>query len=530
MSNAGQLYVSGHYSELWQRHCSFIDLKLSEFMEIQNRLLLEQLELLGKCEIGKIIMKGHRPRTVEEFRKVVPLTTYSDYQPYFSTKRDDVLPEKPYTWLHTSGRSGEYTKWVPVSERRYNEMGMMCFAALVFCSCRDHGEINIAVKDKWLYALAPPPYISGTWARFIEQYYPLTFLPPLDEAEKMSFNDTVQKATKLAMEKGIDLFGGMPSVLIAVANKFSEGTGNSNIIKLLNNPPILFRMARGILRSKMAGRKLLPRDLWTLKGILAGGAGTSIYRERIKEMWGRYPLDMYTFTEGGMIAVQTWDYRGMTFFPSLNYFEFISEKDSKILQRDPTYSPPTLLLDEIETNKNYELVITNFLGGAMIRYRVGDMIRVIAPRNDKLNIDIPQIVFYSRADNILDIAGFTRLTEKTIWQAIENMGMTYKDWTSRIENQEQPVLSIYLELDTKDQSAEEIARKIHQQLKILDSDYDSVESLLGMKPVKVTLLTPGSFQNYAETRQAAGSGQGQLKPPHINPTDRMLELLTIKTR
>ena len=526
MTSAQNLFKSGQFQELWERHCSFINLKIENFMEIQKRLLLEQLALLKNCELGDIIMKGHKPQTIEEFRKMVPLTTYADYQPYFTQKQTNILPENPVTWLHTSGRSGEYTKWVPLTKRRYHEMGMLCFAALVFCTCRDHGDINVAVNDRWFYALAPPPYISGTWARFIAQYYPLTFLPTLDEAEKMPFNESIHKGTRLALAQGIDLIGGMPSVLLAVGNKLSESSRKGNKWSLYKNPPVLFRMIQGILKSKIAHRKLLPRDLWKIKGILAGGASTSIYREKIKEMWGRYPLDMYTFTEGGMIAVQTWDYTGMTFFPSLNFLEFITEEDSKILRKNPDYNPPTLLLDEVEPGKNYELVITNFLGGSLVRYRVGDMIRITALRNDALNIDIPQMVFYSRADDILDIAGFTRLTEKTIWHAIENTSIPYKGWTARIEGKDQIVLHVYVELETNHTSPDTVSDKIHQALYKLDTDYASLESLLGIRPIKVTILPPGAFQKYTLMQESVNSRPGKLKPPHINPTENMLKILT----
>ena len=289
----------------------------------------------------------------------------------------------------------------------------------------------------------------------------------------------------------------------------------------------MLRLAKGIINSKIHGRNLLPRDLWRLKGILAGGAGTAIYREKIKAMWGREPLDIYTFTEGGMIAVQTWDYQGMTFFPSLNFLEFIPEKESTKLLQDPTYKPVTLLLDEVQADENYELVITNFLGGAMVRYRVGDMVHITALSNEQLNIDIPQMVFYSRADNIIDIAGFTRLTEKTIWQAIENSGIAYKDWTARLETKEHPVLHIYIEPE-KDGNGrdDEIAAKIHGQLVTMDPDYASVESLLGFRPVRVTLLNRGAFSHYTDILQKQSAKLGQLKPPHINPSDDVLKILT----
>ena len=122
MTIVGELLREGRYEEVWQKCCGFIDLYLEDFMAIQRRLLLEQIELLNNCELGRTVMRGAAPTTVEEFRKQVPLTTYADYAPYLLEKREDVLPAKPLLWQHTSGRSGEYPhKWIPVTDRQYEE-------------------------------------------------------------------------------------------------------------------------------------------------------------------------------------------------------------------------------------------------------------------------------------------------------------------------------------------------------------------------------------------------------------------------
>ncbi len=103
-----KLFRQGRTDEVWQRCCGFIDLSLEDVMRVQKRLLLEQLELLRRCELGRYIMNGANPYTVEEFRKSVPLTTYEDYAPYLLGQREDVLPKKPALWQYTSGKSGEY--------------------------------------------------------------------------------------------------------------------------------------------------------------------------------------------------------------------------------------------------------------------------------------------------------------------------------------------------------------------------------------------------------------------------------------
>jgi len=92
-------------------------------------------------------------------------------------------------------------------------------------------------------------------------------------------------------------------------------------------------------------------------------------------------------SETAVIATQTWDYDGMVFFPNLNFLEFIPEEEYYKNRFDRTYQPKTVLLDEVKAGENYELVITNFHGGALVRYRIGDMIRITALRNENLGID-----------------------------------------------------------------------------------------------------------------------------------------------
>lgn len=523
----GELLEQGRHEEIWQRCCGFIDLSLEDFMVIQRRLLLEQLELFKRCELGMGIMRGAMPRTVEEFREQVPLTTYADYAPYLLKRRSKILPEKPLLWMHTSGRSGEYPfKWVPLTKRQYHEMGPAFLSSLIFSSCKQRGDIAFRRHDKYLYALAPSPYLSGVGGCRVDEEDILDFLPPMDVAEKMEFTEIVQHGFKMSLLEGMDVCGAMASLLIAMGERFSQGSRNMDIKPFLRRPKALFRLAKGFAKSKLARRPMLPRDVWSLKGVVAGGTDNAVFRNRIKEMWGRHPLNVYACTEAILIAVQTWDYQGMTFLPHLNFLEFIPEKESLRLREDPTYQPKTILLDEVRASENYELVITNFLGGALVRYRNGDMIKITSLRNDQLNINIPQMEFHSRVDDLIDIAGFTRLTERVIWQAIENSKIACKDWTVHKEVKGQHMLHLYLELEEKEYAtAKQVAASIHQQLKKLDSDWANIESFLGLVPLKVTLLPQNAFQAYRLKQQAAGADLARLKVPHINPSDSMIDFL-----
>ncbi len=521
-----ELLKQGKHEEIWQRYCGFIDLSLEETMNIQRRLLLEQIGLLNKCELGRVLMRGARPKTVEEFREKVPLTTYADYAPYLQKQRMDVLPRKPILWQHTSGRSGEYDfKWAPLTRRQWEEIENLIFSVFSFCTCKKRGEVNFKLHDKFLYGAAPPPYVTGNISRYAFSEV-FDFLPPLDEAETMSFPERFQKGFKLALSEGLDFYMALPSVIVAAGERFSQGGGKRDFKALLRQPKMLFRIMRGVVKSKLAGRPMLPKDIWSLKGLISAGSDGSVYRQKMTEMWGRPPLDLFACTEGMIIAFQLWDYQGLTFYPTFNFFEFIPEEESLRSRADPHYQPTTLLLDEVKPGENYELAITNFHGGPFTRYKLGDMVKITAMRNDQLNVDIPQMVYHSRVDDLIDIAGFTRLTETTIWKALESTGIAYEDWAVRKELKEKPTLHLYLEpRGSNHLTAEEVATLVDQQLKILDTPYSELESYVGLRPLEVTFIPQGAFNRYMLKQQAAGVELGRIKVSHINPTDEVLGFL-----
>jgi len=522
------LLRQGRKKELWQRACGFIDLSMEEFMVIQRRLLLEQIELLKNCELGRKVMRGAMPSSVDEFRQQVPLTTYADYAPYLPEKREGALPRPPILWQRTSGRSSQYSfKWVPVTKRLAEEMAPTFLAILIFATCKEKNDFALEENENFLYLLAPPPYASGSWGRWGAQELPFTFMPPLDEAENMPFEERIEKGFELAFKEGMSIIFGISSILVAVGQRFSQGRSRKdiNILSLLSQPGVCLRLGKALLKSRLARRPMLPRDVWSLKGLIAGGTDTAVYREKIKDMWGRYPLDLYGCTESLIIAMQTWDYEGMTFVPYFSFLEFIPEAEHLKAKADPSYQPLTVLLDEVKAGEKYEIVCTNLHGGAFTRYRIGDIIKITSLRNEKLNIDIPQMMFYSRADDVIDFT-YTSFTEKIIWQAIEHSGLDYVDWVVRKERGETPVLHIYLE--TKEDSygrEEELAAKIDKQLKRLQEDYSHLEDEFGFKLLKLTLLPSGAFQEYISRQRAAGAELAHLKPPHINPPDGVIDAL-----
>ncbi|MFO7996777.1 MAG: GH3 auxin-responsive promoter family protein [Dehalococcoidia bacterium] len=538
MTRPIDLMREGRRDELWQMCCGFLDLSLEQFMAMQNRLLEEQIKLLKRSELGRRVMRGAMPETVEEFREQVPLTTYQDYLPDLVEKREDVLPTKPALWVHTVGRIGEYNfKWVPLSEAFVHEFERVAGGVGLLASCNSDGEFVAKEHLKLLATMGTHDYGSGIVAYLAHRALGCELFPA--NSETVAFQEKMEAGFKEALSEGLDALGGLPSILVFVGEMIRQSAIGADARFLASHPKACARLARALVKSKMARRRILPKDLWSIKVIVGGGNDSAIFRERVEELWGRCPLEIFGGTEGGIYATQTWDHEGLTFIPNLNFFEFIPEREWFKWQLDNSYQPKTVLLDEVKAGDSYEIVITNLHGGILTRCRIGDVIRITSLRNEELGIDIPQMVFQGRADDFVDITGVGRLTERLIRQAMEHSGIPYVDWVARKEIVDnKPVLHLYIELsDGHIANEDKLATTIREQFRKLDKRHrcnlynliGNIEGVLGLKPIEVTLLPQGAFYHYISERQAVGVDRNHVNLPHINPPNEVLSSLRAPT-
>ncbi len=231
------------------------------------------------------------------------------------------------------------------------------------------------------------------------------------------------------------------------------------------------------------------------------------------------------------MAMQNWNKKDMTFIPDSNFFEFIPETEWLKSKWNSSYQPRTVLLSEVKPNESYELVITSFYGMPFVRYRLGHLVRITSLYDKEAQVYLPQMVFEARADDLIDIAGFTRISEKTVAQAIANAGFNYEDWTIRKEvKQDKPGLHLYIELDGRCESAG-IASILHRELKNIDHFYYDLDSMMDIYPLEVTVLRPGTFGDYYREKMEAGVELSQRKPPRTNaPGDVISQLIRLSNK
>jgi hypothetical protein len=284
-----------------------------------------------------------------------------------------------------------------------------------------------------------------------------------------------------------------------------------------------------MMKSRLHHEPLQPRHFWSLKGITTGGMDVQIYRKRIEALWGVKVLEGYGCTEFGNVALQSWGARSAGLIPSVDcaFWEYMPEAEYAKWRANRSYRPATLLTDEVRPGR-YVLVGTSLLGGAFVRYVLGDLVRVVCQRDPELGIDLPQIIVESRADDLISLGSLVWLTERSLWQAFGALDLQMTDWVVRKETSpsSEPVLHLYMENGHYRES--ELASAIHGALSETMEDYKTYADFMKHNPVRVTTLAPETFKGYMLSKQAEGAELGHLKPPRMSPsTDIVARLLEI---
>ncbi len=530
LRKTSDLVYNRQYERAWQRHCGFLDLTLSEFLAIQNRLMEEQVAVAKQSRLWQLMF----PEIIEDldatnFREIIPLTRYDDYYPHLKDRPDDILARPIVDWTRTTGRGGQ-PKWVPYTREAYTNLGISGLGAGILSAARHRGDVRIRPNDISVTNVAPRPYTSALMLEAASEMFNFQYIPPLDVASELTFHERITKGFKGAMVEGMDLLGAMTVVLVKMGDAFQNGElQRDQEQREIPHPRAVWRYIRARIRARREGRSyVLPRDIWQLKGLQCGGTDTFLYRDKIKEQWGLYPHESYVGTEAGIMASQAWSGIDMTFIPAAAFFEFIPE-EAWAAERLQGISPTeTVLLDEVEMGKRYDVVVSNFYGGAFLRYRLHDVIQITALRSEELGIEIPQFQFAGRSGDFIDLSSFAGLIdEKQILLGLMRADIKYKDWVMCKEIVEsKPHLHLYIELEQNIVIPEHrIRERLHQALKQVNREYSDIETMLGFVPLDVTCLQTGSFDHYVKWQVAQGADLGHLKPARIQPGATAMALL-----
>ena len=522
---AWELWREQGVDALWDRCLGFLDRSAEETVAQQRQQLERQLAQQGSSPLTVRLSQGCPIDSVDALRSYVRLSDYRSYVDTLGARDDSALIAPPERWIKTSGRFDGGTKWIPVSAEARSELAWATLGLFIAAHARGRGDVRLPRELRLLNMTAPPPYFSGTAvASFDEaQLWQTRLYPQNDPAvDALPFEERMALGFSGAARRGVDIAISYSSVLAGVGGSINRrGLTAPAGSDLRQRSRLLWRKMNAWLKH----RNLLPRDIWGPKAIIAGGMDSALFRGQILEQWGCDPLELFGSTEGLFMGMQTWDRTTISLIPDFNFYEFIPGDELTREESDPGYEPRTLLLDELSTNDSYELVVTSLLGGALLRYRTGELLRLAATSNVDAGIALPQFTYQGQRSDLVEVAGFARISEETFARALAHARVEPIGWTVRKEiDGERPVVHLRLELAVPE-DLNTMTGRVDEALRKLDTDWRDMEDFAEIHPLRVTVLRPGTLARWREM-----SGEEGLPLPRINASQSVIDRLDIAER
>ena len=454
--------INADEKRMWREYCAVVQLPMNVFLEIQNTLLTEQLDLMSKNDWFRPFAGGRIPKTIEEYRRSVPLRTWRDYLPVLDPESVNGLADDLHCWVHTSWCHGSYKK-VPWVRRFFDAQCRHIIAALMMSAARYEGDVRLNKNFRVLPVLPEAPFASAWLATGVIQRDIVDSLlaEPADGSGGSTMSERIQSGLRRSLEPGVDCVIGMSSTLLLAQREFGNMVRRTNFRQLLLQvgTRAAMRWAMGRVKHLGQGDTWEPKTLLKPKSVITWGADTGFLTPTIEAQWGAPVFQFYASSEAGIIAMQDWRRNGLVPLPTSVFLEFLPAG------RAPENDAP-VLLDELVEGELYEPVLTSFYGMPFMRMRQGDLLRVEG-RNEH---GVPLFRFHSRADDIIDLGSIARIDTETLGEAMEMAGVKQGDWEAKKEYVDnRVVMSLYVNTDAE--NVQELRGRIDSTLGKVDPHY-----------------------------------------------------------
>lgn len=529
-------------------------------------LLLRLLDDNKHTEYGKKYGFAHI-HNADDYRASVPLTTYDDYEEAIDRMTEkgekNILTAYPVVYYaSTSGTSGAPKK-IPVSDR-----GLEVFrnySSSMFFSVMSEFYKNTMLKNVpdgyWLAVMnfAQTPLPDGTMFGSISaaclddealKAVPYFSSTPLEvfactgganfkylHARYGIAQRNVTQITGPYIPALLDLMNYIKDEWKMLVDDIRDGTISAEITMpdelrakleadLQPDPKRADELEREF--SKGFDRTIMRRIWPKLSGISSIWAGNfSSYARKLQEYSGRsipYYTMSYVSSEGIFGVARHPHDQCYVMLPGSCFFEFIPVNPQDE-EDDP--NPQTVLFNEVQEGKDYELVITNQSG--FYRYRMGDVIRVIGFYNES-----PMITFKYRKKNIVSIAG-EKFTEDHLLSAVRSFerktGINIIDFCMYPDRDAEPgryVVLVEPEEAVPKERYDECQAIMAAELTRASTSYAHYVAGGNMGEPKLIFLQRETFQFHREMKMyEMGINENQLKPVRVLDKPELIQFFTL---
>ena len=428
-------------------------------------------------------------KTYEDFKKNVPVRDYEALRPYVErvvAGEENVLwTKKPLYFAKTSGTTSG-TKYIPLTKA---SMPMHIKAArnalLMYIDETKNADF---LKGKVMFLQGSPELnevngiktgrLSGIAAHYVPGYLTKNRMPSWETNCIDDWETKVEAVIDETINEDMRLIGGIPSWVQMYFEKIVERTG------------------------KKIGEVFPNFNLFVY-----GGVNYEPYRNKFESLIGRKvdAIELYPASEGFIAYQDSQEEEGMLLLVNYGmFYEFIPAEE--FFDDNPT----RISLDEVKTGVNYVIILNTNAG--LWGYNIGDTVEFVS-------VDPPRVIVTGRIKHFISAFGehvIGKEVERAINSQTKESTISVNEFTvaPQITPQEGlPYHEWFVEFERAPDNTSEFEEKVDKALQEQNSYYrDLIEGKV-LKPLKITMIEKGGFNNYMKS---VGKLGGQNKVPRLS--------------
>lgn len=477
----------------------YLDVKFKEVDFFINKPIQAQEKVLNYLiKSGQNTLVGEEfnftgIKNKDDFRNQIPIFRYEDLRPYLEKiikgKQQNVLWNKPVKWFAmSSGTTEDKSKYIPVTKESLEHSHYRCGEQMIALYAQHNkqtdfflGKTLVLGGSKQINNIGEGIFTGDIsailiknlhfWAKYSRTPESISLIP--------DWETKLQALTDYAIKKDIRAFMGVPSWLLVLLKKIKKETGKE-LTDLWPNLEVFFHGGVSFTPFEEQYKKIIPKE-------------SMIYWETYNASEGFFGVQFSNESKDMLLMLD-----------SNIYYEFLPYED---IDAD---SAKTLTLEEIETGRNYAMIIST--NGGLWRYMIGDTIEFTStyPYLFKITGRTKNYINAFGEEVIIDNA------EKALSEACSSTGAIIQEYTAApiyFGDNSGGAHEWFIEFEQAPDNLDKFTLALDNGLKKVNSDYEAKRSYnLSLQSPKVHQLPAGSF--YAWLRSINKTG-GQNKIPRL---------------
>lgn len=493
---------------LMKKRIHQIDLFKKYPQEVQQEVFHNLIETAKNTEFGKEFhFKDIKSR--QDFINQVPVSSYETFYPYIDRLlhgEQNVLWPSHIKWFaKSSGTTNAKSKFIPVSQEALDNCHYKGGKDLLSIYVNNYPDTqvfsgkNLAIGGSQQInqldenTRSYTGDVSAVLMKNLPFWAQLSRTPKMEIALMDNWEEKVKKIAQTTIHEDVTSIAGVPTWTVVLLQHILKVTNTTSILEVWPNLELFIHGAVSFTPYETLFKKLIPSEQM-------------------------HYLETYNATEGFFgIQDQKHSKEMLLMLDYGIYYEFIPPED---FDND---APKTLSISEVETGKNYAVVISTNSG--LWRYKIGDTIKFTS-------VSPFRFVISGRTKHFINAFGEELIienAEKAIAEACKKTGALVEDFTAAphyIEEGNKGCHEWVIEFSQEPANLNEFVNILDETLRAVNSDYDAKRQKdLAVKRPLVHKAPKGTFYQWMKKRGKLG---GQNKVPRLaNNREYMDELLSM---